>query len=230
MSGKRPVNASSSAANDAHPDAKLGKSGTRRYHRETPPFWSTAYSKSRVLYPTTVFFDHAVDSWKPYAPMLILTRHPLPAFECYNSFFKGVPVTTHLLNATPITLDADQLHNLGLFTLRICRLIMNKPFVCALDDMLYFFAPLRLDGASVDGIQGIPSIFRCLSWDIVTQSIATWCLPIKTESSDFIEQDIQDAVIQDRWTEFTRRYEVVKLRRDLTPHSPIPDDSVSSAR
>ncbi|KAF8627233.1 hypothetical protein AX15_004470 [Amanita polypyramis BW_CC] len=225
MSDKRPRKASSSAATDIHPGVGLGKSGTRRYHRQVPQFWSIGPTTSQVLYPTIVAFDHAADSRKPYAPMLILTRHPLPTFESYHSFFKGVPVTTHLLNAAPVEVDTDQLRHLGLFTLRICRLIMNRPFVCTLDDMLYFFAPLRSDCIPADEMLSTPSIFRCVSWDVITQCITTFCLPIMTDSSDSIEQDIQDAVIQDRWTEFTRRYEVVKLRSDLTPHSPIPNDS-----
>ena len=62
------------------------------------------------------------------------------------------------------------------------------------------------------------------------QSVTAWSISINTETSDTIEQDIEDAIIQDRSVEFTRRYEVVKLRQDMTPHSSIGNDLVSLVR
>jgi endoribonuclease Dicer len=223
----RTSHATNSAAGDAHLASPLGKSGTRRYSRATPQFWSNSSTESQTLYPTVVTLDCA-SAMKPCAPMLILTRQLLPVFEPYNSFFKGIRITTRLLNAAPVNLNSDQLHNLGLFTLRVCRIIMNKPFISTLDDMLYFFAPMHSCPITAVEMQDMPSVLEWISWEVVTQSATSWGVPIKAETSDTIEQDIQDAVIQDRWAEFTRRFEVVNLRRDLTPHSSVGDDSVSS--
>ena len=160
--------------------------------------------------------------------MLILTRCPLPVFEPYNSFFKGVPVTTRLSNAPHVNLNPDQLRNLALFTLRVCRNIMNKPLISTLDDMLYWFAPMRSCSISAGEITGMPSILESISWEGVTQTVTAQSFSINAESADTIEQDIQDAVIQDRRVEFTRRYEVVTLQRDMTPHSLIANDLVRS--
>ena len=159
--------------------------------------------------------------------MLILTRRPLPVFEPYDSFFKGVPVTTRLSNAGHVNLSSDQLRNLGLFTLRVCRTIMNKPFISTLDDMLYLFAPMCTSAAEMPYV---PSVLDSISWEVVMQSVTAWSISINTETSDTIEQDIEDAIIQDRSVEFTRRYEVVKLRQDMTPHSSIGNDLVSLVR
>jgi endoribonuclease Dicer len=216
-------------AADTRGDApQQGKSGTRRYHRATPDFWSNIPTVSQTLYPTVVTLD-CPSTMKPCAPMLILTRRPLPVFEPYNSFFKGVPVTTRLSNTGPVKLNPDQLRNLALFTLRVCRNIMNKPLISTLDDMLYWFAPMCSYSISAGEIPGMP-ILECISWEVVTQTVTARGISINAESSDTIEQDIQDAIIQDRCAEFTRRYEVVTLQRDMTPHSLIANDLVRSVR
>lgn len=227
MSKRYRTSATNSAASDAHLASPLGKSGTRRYSRATPQFWSNSSTELQTLYPTIVTLDGA-SAMKPCAPMLILTRRVLPVFEPYNSFSKSIRITIRLLNAAPVNLNSDQLRNLGLFTLRMCRTIMNKPFISTLDDILYFFAPLQSCPISAVETQDMPSVLEWISWELVMQSVTSWSVPINAETSDTIEQDIQDAVIQDRWAEFTRRFEVVNLRRDLTPHSPVGDDSVSS--
>ncbi|KAK2466145.1 hypothetical protein APHAL10511_001787 [Amanita phalloides] len=206
---------------DTKTDNPARKSGTRRYHQRTPQFWSNASTMSETLFPIVVALDYA-PTMKPCNPILILTRQPLPKINSFNTFFNGTPVTTHLVNAAPVNINPDQLRNLGLFTLRICRIIMNKPFIATLDDMLFFLAPLRLFHISADEIQATPSIPDLVSWKVVTHCATAWHVPINT---DTIEQDIEDSIIQDRLTEFTRRFEVVKLRRDLTPHSFITDDS-----
>jgi len=105
---------------------------------------------------------------------------------------------------------------------------MNKSFISTLDDMLYFFAPVHSCPISAIELQDLPSVLEWISWELVMQSVTSWSVPINAETSDTIEQDIQDAVIQDRWAEFTRRFEVVNFRRDLTPRSSVGDDSVSS--
>lgn len=107
---------------------------------------------------------------------------------------------------------------------------MNKPLISTLDDMLYWFAPMCSYSISAGEIPGMPSILECISWEVVTQTVTAWGISINAESSDTIEQDIQDAVIQDRCAEFTRRYEVVTLQRDMTPHSLIVNDLVRSVR
>ena len=211
---------------DAPPGLRKGKSGTCRYHRAIPNFWSNVSTVPQTLYPTVVTLD-CPSTMKPCAPMLILTRSPLPVFEPYNSFFKGVPVTTRLSNAGHVNLNPDQLRNLALFTLRVCRNIMNKPLISTLDDMLYWFAPM-CSSISAGEIPGMPSILECISWEVVMQTVAAWGISINAESSNTIEQDIQDAIIQDRWAEFTRRYEVVMLQRNMTPHSLIANDLVRS--
>ncbi|KAM6495963.1 Ribonuclease III domain containing protein [Amanita muscaria] len=210
-----------SRANAIQPKTSIGKSGTRQYHRRIPQFWSDVIPTSQTLHPTIVSLSCNDAGVRSLAPMLILTRCPLPKLESYNSFLKGIPVTTQLRNGAPVILDAGQLQLLGQFTVRLCRIVMNKPFVSTLDDMLFFFAPI--DATAPDETGRTPSVVAQISWEMVTRFVMTWSIPINAETPECIEQAIHDAIIQDRRTEFTRRFEVIKLRRDLTPFSRIAD-------
>ncbi|KAF8640108.1 hypothetical protein AX17_001344 [Amanita inopinata Kibby_2008] len=212
------------------PGERHGKSGARCYSVATTQFWSDCSPSPQVLYPTIIALDHTAASVKSHAPLTMLTRQPLPELESFNVFFMGVPATVHLLNLPPVCVDADQLRLLGMFTVRLCRIVMNKPFACALDNITYFLAPLHDSWSScpVHELRQISCINNQISWELVNTVVATWAVRISTETPELIEKDIRDAVIQDRWSEFTRKFEVVSLRRDLTPLSQVSDNSRES--
>jgi len=109
---------------------------------------------------------------------------------------------------------------------------MNKPFVCPLDRMSYFFSPLASAwtpaSSTKNNHQSLPSIADFIPWDSVAKAADRWAVPLQAESLEALNNDINDAIIQDRWVEHTRRYFVVKVRPDLTPLSKPADSPVSS--
>ena len=104
------------------------------------------------------------------------------------------------------------MHVLHLFTMRICRSILNKPFTCSADDMVYMFAPLSSSWTN-DGSLG--RILDHVPWDSVSQAGKEWAVPFSAEDYSS-EKGIGDMVVQDMMVEFTRHYYALHLRRDLT--------------
>lgn len=102
---------------------------------------------------------------------------------------------------------------------------MNKALVCYLEEAAYFFLPLPADWRPpLENDKGIPDIAATIPWDLVSLAGQHWAVPIKRTSAEDLVTDLEDAIVQDRFIEFTRRYKVAKLRRDLTPLSK-PIDS-----
>ncbi|KAF8165429.1 hypothetical protein B0H34DRAFT_689150 [Crassisporium funariophilum] len=201
-------------------------SGTRSYPRKQPDFWTnTSGGNLTTLYPTVIYTGDAEKTSGEYSPMAILTRKPLPEFATFRLFSSGLAIPIRFQKAAPIHLDEARLKDMHLYTLRICRATMNKPLFCSLEDMLYFFLPLPSKWRPpVDvGLEGPPVILGSIPWDLVSLAAGQWAVPIKSGSPQELEDDLNGAIIQDRWIEFTRRYSVVKVRKDLTPLSKPPD-------
>ncbi|KAI6105665.1 hypothetical protein F5141DRAFT_1189462 [Pisolithus sp. B1] len=170
------------------------------------PFWSNSLR---------LFSHRMVSCREKHAPMLLLTRQPLPRMPACRLFIEGVPAVVQNVRATPVEISAVHLQALHLFTIRICRAILNKPFACSADDVVYLFAPLR---SCVTGNLQSTEFQRILDyvpWDVVLLAGKEWA-------------GVEDMVIQDRMVEFTRRYYALCLRRDLTPLSK-PEDSSREA-
>lgn len=196
--------------------------GNRCYPRKRSHFWSNSIRlhKSR-LFPFVVYVDRrGVD----YAPIMLLTRQPLPHIPSFRLFFPGTSETIRNLRAPPLELDEQRLEALYLFTLRICRAISNKPLVCPLEKIAYMFAPLKLpeqvDARSLDPIH----LTDYISWDTIELVGKTWMVQFDLEELHTSSEGVHDLIVQDRLVEFTRRYYVARLRRDLTPLSK-PEDS-----
>jgi endoribonuclease Dicer len=94
--------------------------------------------------------------------------------------------------------------------------------------MLYFFLPLSSNWLPPNQF-GLDSsdISDDVPWDLVSLAADHWAVPINKNSPEQLELDLKDAIVQDRWIEFTRRYKVVKVRHDLTPLSKPADSPVS---
>lgn len=163
----------------------------------------------------------------PHAPIVILARRPLPRLADFRVFFTGVAALVCLTRAKSFDVNETRLHELSLYTLRICRAVANKPLACGASDMLYLFAPLPLAWSPPDRAADrfpFPDIYDSISWSLVTLAASRGVVPLKFGRADSVSLDVEDAVIQDRWTEFTRRYIVTQVRGDLSPLSK-PDDS-----
>lgn len=204
-------------------------SGTACYPRKQPVFWTEAKSASTtLLYPTVVFATHTDDGILPGSPILILTRQALPELSAFKIFVTGVISYVHFQKAVAFSLSESRLQEVYMYTIRLCRAILNKPVVCPLEEIVYFFAPLTSDYApSGENSLKYPNVIKSIPWDLVSLAAGNWALPINDESPEAMADDLRDAVIQDRWVEFTRRYEAIKLRRDLSPMSKPTDSPVS---
>lgn len=206
--------------------------GTHCYLRKKPDFWNQVDAMTcGRLYPTVISTNHSDDLSQPHSPILILTRNPLPPLPSFTLFFSGIPGTVHFTHGASFEVGDDRLKDLHLYTMRICRAIANKPFVCSLKKIQYFFAPLGptwetpLDSSPQDG--NYPNVTSHIPWDLVALAANSWVVPLASMSPQGITKDVEDAVIQDRWVEFTRRYDVVRMRPDLTPMSKPLDSPVS---
>ena len=209
-----------------------GKSlGTHCYPRKKPDFWDqSAAANCDRLYPTVISTSYSNNSSQPYGPLLILTRRPLPPLPSFSLFFSNIPGTIHLTPGASFEVNDDRLEDIHLYTIRICRAVANKPFVCPLEKMQYFFAPLsptwKPPTESSSKKWKHPNIVKHIPWDLVTLAANSWAVPLVSRNLRSMMKDVEDAVIQDRWVEFTRRYDVVRIRPDLTPLSKPKDSPV----
>lgn len=197
-------------------------SGNRCYPRKRSLFWSNSLRlQKRHLFPFVVYVDRR---GADYAPIMLLTRQPLPHIPSFRLFFPGTSETIGNLRAPPLELDEQRMEALYLFTLRICRVISNKPLVCPLEKMAYMFAPLKLP-EQVNTQSLDPTHFMdYISWDTIELAGNTWMVKFDLEELHKSPEGVHDLIVQDRLVEFTRRYYVARLRQDLTPLSK-PEDS-----
>jgi len=104
---------------------------------------------------------------------------------------------------------------------------MNKTTVLFVENMLYFFPSLIIQWRPPDRLGlDVSDIFGDVPWNLVSLAADHWAVPINMNSPEQVELDLKDAIVQDRWIEFTRRYKVVKVRHDLTPLSKPADSPV----
>ncbi|KAJ7507711.1 hypothetical protein B0H11DRAFT_1968259 [Mycena galericulata] len=198
--------------------------GVQVHPRKAPDFWLNPTGTVTSLYPTIISVKHS--NQLTHAPILLLTRHPLPRFPSFKLFFAGTPVTIQTYKGAPFKVNDEKSLALHMYTLRLCRAVANKPFVCPSHEMAYFLAPLSAGWSLPDtiGRWELLDVADRIPWDLVTRGALSWSLPLKYGRPDEVAEDIQDAVIVDRSTELTRRFDVLRVRPDLTPLS-CPEDS-----
>jgi endoribonuclease Dicer len=181
------------------------------------------------LFPTIITVKHS--SQPPHAPILLLTRQPLPAFPSFKLFYSGTPVTVQTYRGATLSIDDAKLLSLHMYTLRLCRAVANKPFSCPFEDTPYFLAPLSSSWTAPHNIGRwqLSDVADHIPWALVTRGALSWSMPLKYGRAEDVTEDIEDAVIQDRSTELTRRYDVLRVRSDLSPLSR-PEDSPVGCR
>ncbi|KAH8113318.1 ribonuclease III [Phellopilus nigrolimitatus] len=211
-------------------------SGTRPYPRKRPDFWTNTLPIMRGhLYPTIVVpvvDSSVVEGGGVYSPILLLTRLPLPPISPMKIFFSGTPGKVHFKRAEEFEIDKDRLEDIYKYTIRVIRCITNRPYICALDNMTYFLAPLPRDyeaEISDDGPDDgqrwdFPNVVDHIPWDKIQLAAEKFAVVLNSQDLETLIEDTDDAMIQDRWAEFTRRYFCVRMRPDLTPLSK-PEDS-----
>ncbi|KIJ56735.1 hypothetical protein M422DRAFT_57385 [Sphaerobolus stellatus SS14] len=229
----RPVSVRDKDDDDV-PLVKQKSSGTRSYPRRKPDFWANTKGVfNGQLYPTVISTDSKLeDPNQSYQPIVILTRLPLPHIDNFKIFFAGSPANVFFQSGAPFEVDEEELMLLHKYTLRICRIVANKPFICKLEEMTYFFAPLSSswiqEAMKLRAKWQFPNVSNHIPWDLVKAAAEEWVVALRRDSIEVLAEDIKDAVIQDRWVEFTRRYDAVRVRPDLSPLSK-PEDSPREA-
>ncbi|KAG5221838.1 ribonuclease III [Salix suchowensis] len=123
------------------PDEQSG-SGTRTYAQKRPDSGDTV----RPLTPRHVISHYCLR--RPTRELRILCAD---ALTCQTStsyttpfkiFFSGSPATVQFQRAAPLAVNQTKLESLHSYTVRLSRAIGNKPYTCAIEDALFFLAPL----------------------------------------------------------------------------------------
>ena len=201
------------------------QTGVHGYPRKKPGFWENmAALKSDCLYPTVI----SVQGQETYGPLVLLTRAPLPCMSSLKLFDSGFRIVVELQRRARFDVDAERLHDLYRYTIRVHRSIVNKPLICQLEEMPYFLAPLEASWLGFSRPLAdrwhMDEVVDDIPWDLVKLAADNWATELQTEN---LEASIEDAIVQDRWIEYTRRYYALTLRRDLTPLSKPVDSPVS---
>ncbi|KAF8211200.1 hypothetical protein K438DRAFT_1568952 [Mycena galopus ATCC 62051] len=201
--------------------------GVQVYPRQAPLLWSHLTGPVTSLFPTIITVNHS--TLPPHAPILLLTRQPLPAFPSFK-LFVGTPITAQTYRGNPFSVDDGKLLSLHMYTLRLTRAVANKPFSCPWEEMAHFLAPVSSGWTPPNdtGRWERSNVADHIPWDVVTRGALSWAVPLKYGRPEDVAKDIEDAVIQDRSTELTRRYDVLRVRPDLSPLSH-PEDSPREA-
>jgi len=198
--------------------------GTRRYLLKKPEFWSNGNQGNiTTVYPTIIRVTHKSQN---YAPLVLLTRQPLQLPATFNLFMDHASMVVHTQVGAPFTVIDEQCAVLRLFTLRIYRSILNKPCECELQNMTHFLACLSRSANLENLWANLPCpIDGFLDWEHMKEAGEKWAVPIRFETLEALREDMEDAVLTDRWVEFTRRYHVVAVLLDKTPLSkPEPGE------
>jgi endoribonuclease Dicer len=212
------------------PAMSLKFAGTRCYRSRAPHFWSfSAISVVQPLFPVVISLNFADGaSYQPFAPIVLLTRLALPLLPSFRIFFSGEPAMVSFQRASLIGINAEKFSILFKYTLRVMRAITNRPLKCAVQDMPYFVAALPVDwevGRARSRHHYPEIICPDLPWDVMSQAVEKWAIPLQAQSLEGLLMDTADSLIVDRYSEFTRRYTLKTVRGDLTPLSaPGPTD------
>ena len=196
------------------------------YPRKSPDFWpNSQFAPPTVLYPTVVVPENLGD--EPHAPVLFLTRAPLPLIPEFTLFFSGARATVHFYKGEPIEISDVQLKVLHEYTVRISKTLMNKPLECPVGSMLCYFAPLDSTWhSSLSPGWPLLSLAEHIPWDAVQLAADYFAIPL-VDGMASLDDRARDAIVLDRQVEYTSRYFVVKVRHDLTPLSKADDSPVS---
>jgi endoribonuclease Dicer len=201
------------------------QSGVHGYPRKKPGLWENMVAlKSDSLYPTVI----SVRGRETYGPLVLLTRAPLACMSSLKLFDSGFRIAVDLQRGARFDVDAERLHDLYRYTIRVHRSIVNKPLICQLEDMPYYLAPLKTSWLGFSRRPADPwhidELVDDIPWDLVKLAADNWVTELQPEN---LEASMEDAIVQDRWIEYTRRYYAFRLRRDLTPLSKPVDSPVS---
>ncbi|KAF5317594.1 hypothetical protein D9611_014873 [Ephemerocybe angulata] len=157
-----------------------------RYLRKEPFFWSSGNKGPMTLRPL------GIANPPPSTP--------IPSVQSIPVFFGPL---CHALPGVPFSVDDKaKIGTLHGFTIRALRSLLNKPVSCELMDMTFFLAaPTRDWVQEREGGTGLIEVEQALNWEVMRLAEANWAVPIRKGSIEVLEEDMVDAMIQDRWLE-----------------------------
>ena len=198
---------------------------THGYPRKSPDFWrNTQYQPTTTLYPTVVAPDDM--GGDVHAPILLLTRAPIPHIPEFSLFFSSLRTTIRFFKAAPIEVTEPRLKALHGYTLRVARSLTNKPLECPPESLLCYFAPLDSSwNSNLSTHWPLLSVEEHILWDAVQLAADYFAIRLLDVNAS-VDDRANDAIVLDRHVEFTMRYFVVKVRHDLTPLSKAHDSPV----
>ncbi|KUI56844.1 Dicer-like protein 1 [Cytospora mali] len=207
-------------------NARLAVSSKKRAKydmRLKPKLWDDLGMPER-LHAAVLILSEPRALGRPSRPLLMLTRKPLPQIKSFPLYF-GPPgqhgmsseLTCRVLNISMDPTDED-LQLFSRFTLKLFVDIFNKRYLAIADEMPYFFAPANRDHRSA--LADVSSLRKVIDWSLLRSVLQTDALPYTgDESEDFyVDKYIVDP------HDGSRRFWLRGIRKDLTPHSPVPDD------
>lgn len=191
--------------------------------RLKPNLWDELGNPEK-LYAAVLILSkpHAVG--RPSRPLLMLTRKPLPQIKSFPLYFgpPGQHGMSSDLTCRVLTISVqpteDDLRLLTSFTLKVFIDIFNKRYLAVPDDMPYFFAPANKDHTFA--FANASNLREVIDWPLLQSVRQTDALPYRgNEPEDFyVDKYIVDP------HDGSRRFWLRGIRKDLTPHSPVPDD------
>lgn len=160
------------------------------------------------------------ETWQP-RPILLLTRLPFPPLLPVKLLITKQPTELTVRHLPPIILPGrPEQASLEAFTIRLLRAVAGKLLGVAKGqtEPAYLIAPV------VEPT--IPSLDAPLiDWDEIRYASGeNFVVPFETDL-DKLEEQVKDGVVMSK-TENGRRYEILRLRRDLTPLSKLEDSPV----
>ena len=196
-----------------------GEVGIAEYpHFTSAAFWETCQPLQRdELYPTLVELRFGPPHEKSNADcrvMCLLTSREIPIFDGQTKTeidvgMAGVGMDQVRMRAW----EEGKLESAMAFTERVLRAQLNKRLRGDLTTVKWAIVPMRKGFAVGDKVRR-----RSIAWDEVASASGPLWTPFDLGD---IDDQIVDAMITGR-SEFSSRYYVFRLRRDLTPYSPHP--------
>ena len=247
IEGKKVEKGHVGSSHDAEPDdpPKTAKaqatlvSGTRFYTKRNAEFWTrTLEAPVGLVYPSviTICSDHDDPNlrFNLGRSLCLFTRLPLPKFEPFEIFVSGQSWVVHLKRCAELAISEEQTDLLLRYTKRLFISVGHTSFKSDPAQIQCLVAPLttewNLKYSPEDSTWPFPSVASHLAWEEVKLAVTHEGLMKLRTTSPLLEEDLEDAVLHDRWSVYGPKYEVVRVRPDLSPLSAPTSIDVSSTR
>jgi endoribonuclease Dicer len=202
-------------------NARLAVSSKKKRQYEMrlkPELWAKLGVPER-LFVTVLKLSQPQSMHFKSRPLILLTREDLPNLEPFRLFFAESRASdVELVRiASPIRTNDDMLEELTAFFLRIFQDVFSKEYECFTSDVPYFLAPSRYGHDHAYGKADEP--VSLVDWECVRD--------VKMKASIDFEGDRPNGFFKDKFVvdpyEGSRKFFLHRVRKDLTPLSPVPD-------